>query len=396
MQPKISHSSHLTLRLTFVFIAMLVFLTACSPTSTTRTPTPISSPPTTAPTSASASPTPTSSTASYPALQSISMQDAQNGWGLSQDAAFVTRNGGQQWEDITPHTAWLADSIVKGFFLDSHTAWLLQPAGQDFNHGTLFRTTDGGQNWQSTEVPFGPNPVQFLNANDGWVMADRGAAAGSMAVDIYQTTDGGSTWTKVQSAAPQTQNQPGSLPFGGDKLAMAFSDMQHGWIGGSQPIVGHSYLYKTTDGGKTWNSQDLSIPPAYSDSSVLVYAPKFFNSDDGLLPVNLETQVENLDFYVTQDGGQTWQSTTVVQGSRAYAPVSFQDILVWSGEALNVSHDRGRTWLSVAPQSPLQGKVQQIDFVDQATGWAISMDANENLYLYRTTDGGNTWTELSH
>jgi photosystem II stability/assembly factor-like uncharacterized protein len=324
------------------------------------------------------------------------MQDSQNGWGLSQDAAFITRDGGQQWDEVTPHTGWLANGIVKGFFLDSHTAWLLQPDAQDFNRGALFRTTDGGQHWQSTRVPFGPNPVQFLSASDGWVMADRGAAAGSMAVDIYKTTDGGSTWIKVQSAGPQTQNQPGALPFGGDKLGMAFSDMQHGWIGGSQPIVGHSYLYRTTDGGKTWIFQELSIPPDYSDSSVLVYAPKFSNSDDGILPVSLETQVEKLDFYITQDGDQTWQSTTVVQGSRAYDIVSFQDIWVWSGDTLNVSHDRGQTWLSITSESPLQGKVQQIDFVDQATGWAISMDTNENLYLYRTIDGGNTWTELSH
>lgn len=209
MQPKTSLSPHLPARLTAILMVMLIFLNACSAASATQTPSPVTPPSTTASPSAPASPTPNSSRTSFPALQSISMQDSQNGWGLSQDAAFITRDGGQQWVDVTPHTGWLANSIVKGFFLDSHTAWLLQPAGQDFNRGTLFHTTDGGQHWQSTKVPFGPNPMQFLNASQGWLMADRGAAASSMPVDLYKTTDSGSTWAKVQSAGPQTQNQPG-------------------------------------------------------------------------------------------------------------------------------------------------------------------------------------------
>jgi photosystem II stability/assembly factor-like uncharacterized protein len=401
MQPETPALPQFASYILAILILLTLLLTACSPSSATQTPASLTSPSalaqetaTAAPTAPSTSPMPTTS-ASFPPLQSIAMQDAQTGWGLSQDAAFTTRDGGQRWKDVTPQAGWLVRSIVKGFFLDAHTAWLLQPEGQNFDRGTLFHTADGGRHWDSHPVPFGPNPMQFLDASHGWVMVGRGAAAGSMAVDIYKTADGGSTWTKVQSAGPQTQNQPGALPFGGDKLGMAFRDMQHGWIGGSQPIVGHSYLYRTNDGGQNWAFQDLAIPPAFSNSSVLIYAPKFFNSDDGLLPVSLEMQVANMDFYLTQDGGQTWHSTTVVQGSRAFDLLSFQDILVWDQAALNISHDSGSTWSTISPQNPLQGMVQQIDFVDSSTGWAISMDSQEHLYLHWTTDGGNTWMDLS-
>jgi photosystem II stability/assembly factor-like uncharacterized protein len=357
----------------------------------TNSPEPVTQTPTTTPTP----PTPASGKVSYPALQSVHMRDANDGWGLSQDGVFYTTDGGQHWKDVTPTNGWLVKSIVKGFFLNATTAWLIQPDRQKFNRGTLFHTKDGGRTWQSSQAPFGPNPMQFLNTNDGWVMADQGAAAGSMAVDIYKTIDGGSSWDKVQSAGPQTQNTPGALPFGGDKSGMAFEDMKKGWIGGSQPVSGHSYLYRTTDGGKTWELQDLSIPAAYSRSSVLDFAPKFFNSKDGILPVNLETQTQNIDFFVTQDGGQTWQSTTVVQGGTAYDIVSFRDIWVWSGKTLRVTHDSGETWSEITPKIVLKGKIQQLDFVDLKTGWAISMDTKENMYLYLTRDGGKTWKQLS-
>jgi photosystem II stability/assembly factor-like uncharacterized protein len=336
-----------------------------------------------------------SGTVPFPALQHVYMQDGNNGWGLSQDGVFYTTDGGQHWKDVTPKNGWLAQSIAKGFFLNANTAWLIQPYQSDFNRGNLYHTHDGGRTWQASQVPFGPDPMQFLNASDGWVMADRGAAAGSMAVDIYKTTNGGSSWDKVQSAGPHTQNTPGALPFGGDKSGMAFRDMKNGWIGGSQPIIGHSYLYRTTDGGKTWEFQDLSIPAAYSSTSVLDFAPKFFNSKDGVLPVSLETQTQNIDFFVTHDGGQTWQSMRVARNEAAYDIASMKDIWVWSGKTLSVTHDSGKTWTAITPKIALQGKIQQVDFIDLKTGWAISMDAQETMYLYQTTDGGNIWRRLS-
>ena len=176
---------------------------------------------------------------------------------------------------------------------------------------------------------------------------------------------------------------------------MAFKDMRDGWIGGFQPIIGHSYLYRTTDGGKTWMLQDLKIPAAYSSSSVLTLAPKFFTNQEGMLPVSLEMQVQSIDFYVTHDGGQTWQSTAVVQNQEAYDIVSMQDIRVWSKNTLKVTHDGAQNWTSITPVIALQGKIQQLDFINQKTGWAISMDIKENMHLYQTQDSGKTWNQLS-
>ena len=334
-------------------------------------------------------------TVSFPALQHISMQDADTGWGLSQDAVFYTSDGGLDWKNITPQSGWLAQSIVKGFFLNASTAWVIQPTEKNFDTGTLYHTEEGGQSWEATKVPFGPNPLQFLNANDGWVMADRGAAAGSMGVDIYKTTDGGTSWIKVQSAGPETQDTPGALPFGGDKSGMAFKDMRDGWIGGFQPIIGHSYLYRTTDGGNTWTFQNLTIPAAFSSSSVMTLAPKFFTNQDGVLPVSLEMQVQSIVFYVTHDGGQTRQSTAVVQNQEAYDIVTLQDIWIWSENTLKATHDGAQNWSSITPAIALQGKIQQLDFINQKTGWAISMDTKENMHLYQTLDGGKTWNQLS-
>jgi photosystem II stability/assembly factor-like uncharacterized protein len=368
---------------------------AASPSATTGTPRPTQTPAfTRAPTEVHVNSTPKSAVS--PALDSIYMQDANIGWGLSQNGVFHTKDGGRHWTDVTPQEGWEAKSIVKGFFLDPESGWVMQPLGDNSGQGTLYHTRDGGRSWEAVSVPFGPNPLQFLSSMDGWVMADRGAAAGSQAMDVYKTTDGGATWQKVASAGPNPQAAGGGIPFGGDKIGMAFKDMREGWIGGTQPIVGHSYLYRTTDGGKTWRSQHLSIPAHYASSGVLVFAPRFYTAQDGVLPVLLQTQVRNLDFYVTRDGGETWDSTTVVPNGAVYHVTTGGEIWAWAGSSLQISQDNGRTWTSVAPDIPFQGDVKQIDFLDAERGWAISIDSDENRYLYSTANGGHTWNQLSN
>lgn len=274
---------------------------------------------------------PPPSPGTIPQLESISMHGPMSGWGLTQDGVFRTSDGGRSWIAATPIQGWQEKSIVKGFFLGLDMAWLVQPRAGNFDQGVLFRTRNGGGAWDSIPVPFGPNEMQFLDAQDGLVMADRGAAAGSQAVDIYNTTDGGTSRRKVGSAGPYNGGAAGALPFGGDKLGMAFKDMREGWIGGSQPIVGHSYLYRTRDGGNTWASQDLAIPASQSSGGVLVFAPRFFPSDEGVLPVLLQTQTQNLEFYATHDGGWIWQSSTVVEGGPVYDVTSAG--LIWVGLA---------------------------------------------------------------
>ena len=195
-----------------IVVLLLAFvLVACTPELIPRpvTPGPTLPPPTSTPVPLSA-PVVTS-----PGLAKIAMLDEHNGWGISDTAILRTTDGGATWYDLTPQNAGKLGFFVASSFVDSQHAWILVPDQNDMLKGTLFRTSDGGESWDYPPVPFGGGDLRFLDAKHGWMMASLGAGAGSMGVAIYQTNDGGSSWTDTYTNDPNVQGAGDSLPLGG-------------------------------------------------------------------------------------------------------------------------------------------------------------------------------------
>ena len=322
------------------------------------------------------------------------MLDENTGWAVSEQAVLRTTDGGSHWTAVSPQGLSTIGTAASAFFRDASTAWVLIPKPPDNKTGTLYHTTDAGQSWDSAGVPFGFADLQFLNDQTGSALAGRGFAAGSEAVDVYQTSDGGQTWDQVYSIDPTKPQGPGSLPFGGDKTGMTFLDPQHGWVTGTEPKDGYVWLFATKNGGHTWQHQDIPLPTGYMSSTVVVDPPRFFSDQDGVLPVRLFANVPQMDFYLTHDSGATWESTNLAAVDGPYDVSSLQDFWVWSGARLEASHDGGQTWETIQPNVNFSQIIGRLDFVSSTTGWATTMDANGNNQLYRTNDGGVTWTPL--
>ena len=343
-------------------------------------------------------------------VQSVSMVDEKVGWVLAGTAVLRTADGGAGWVDVTPPT-------VAGA-ADAYTAGRLTTVGADAAYVTftrqgsssifVFRTADAGRTWAQAEIPQEPEvwsaqagtapPVtafQFADAQHGWLLATYGCAAGSEAVRVYATTDAGATWQLVDDVAwGGREPAAGSLPFGGHKTGLAFADATRGWVSGfdaGDEIV----LYASGDGGRTWARQHVTAPRGYSTEggAVETRSPIFFGegSSDGLLPVVFHAEGQPTVFYVTHDGGATWQPTTAVVSA-------VNDSFVWSfpdpkhgfatdGDKLYVTSDGGATWQAVTPNVSLGG-ASQLDFVSARTGWAVVGSS-----LVKTTDGGRTWTQ---
>ncbi len=329
--------------------------------------------------------------ASATQLISIAMQDEESGWGLGETKVYRTTDGGARWADVTPPGLPASQAMLRGFFLDQASAWVIAPDPQNQAAGSLFRTQDGGATWQSSATYFGSSQLQFLDQQNGWALFVPGAAAGSAVAEIYRTVDGGATWTKVYAIDPQAGDLPGGLPFSGMKSGLAFLDASRGWVTGSEPVEKYAWLFMTEDGGKTWQHQELALPAGHENDMLSIDPPRFFTPQDGLLPVALYAQALSRVFYRTQDGGKTWSSTTPVESNGVYDFISFQEGWVWDGKTLQVTKDGGQTWTALTPNLDLSGSLVQIDFASRTTGWALAMDANGNGQLYKTEDGGENW-----
>lgn len=323
----------------------------------------------------------------------LDMKDETNGWGLTETQVLRTEDGGSGWVDVTP--GGLTSGFLPGaFFLDADQGWVIVPAQEDPEVGQLHHTSDGGAEWTAQDVPFGNAQLYFLDPLNGWALVGRGAGAGSHAVDIFRTQDGGENWELMFQTNPDGSGDPGALPFSGIKSGISFITVDQGWIGGSVPVDGMIYFYTTGDGGATWELQELILPAGYENAQTSSDAPIFFASQAGILPVRLFAETSAIVFYVTRDGGSEWTPGTPVENSGPSAVGSPMDFYVWGEAGLSVSHDGGATWTTLTPNVDLWEILAGLEFVGSSNGWALTVDAEGNRMLYRTTDGGETWTEV--
>lgn len=237
------------------------------------------------------------------------------GWAISNNAVYYTKDGSTTWTDVTPKGAVLSkndNKFASNFaYLDENNSFLAVPI-ENSNKITVFKTTDGGKHWSKTEVldtysnnPF-INTIFFTDKNHGWLLLSYGVAMGSEGVDVYRTTDGGNTWSKVAGTNPETAVSSSGIPFGGIKTGLSFIDENNGFITGFD-YGNELYLYATHDGGTHWQRQPLQTGKGYKveAGSAQTMAPIFFSATEGLLPVIYNNEGQSTFFYNTKDGGKT-------------------------------------------------------------------------------------------
>ena len=239
--------------------------------------------------------------------------------------------------------------------------------------------------------------MQENGSSHGFALVDRDGAGGSEAVELFQSTDGGATWTSVFHNDPGQPGASDSLPLAGIKNGMTFSDAQTGWVTGSLPVDGEVYLYKTQDGGVSWAKQTVPIPAGYQTYQSLAQAPVFFGKT-AFLPLTFYLPGRTvLTFYTSQDGGDRWS------GDPANADNDLQPGLfafadgahgyVWDGgSSVYITNNGAQTWTGVATNLNLNGKLAQLEFAPFINvipvGWALTrVDETGHSQLYHTING---------
>jgi photosystem II stability/assembly factor-like uncharacterized protein len=148
-------------------------------------------------------------------------------------------------------------------------------------------------------------------------------------------------------------------------------------------------VYRSTDGGMTWNNIGAGLP-ADTDCSF----PQVIDSLTYLVGCDGEGGGPT-GVYRTTDGGKTWKSTTKAGG--IYAPLLASDgSIYWSspgGTGMARSTDHGETWSNVVVESGAVGSFHPIELPDGRIA-TIGPEVGTE-YVQASADHGATWNPVT-
>ncbi|WP_170113160.1 C25 family cysteine peptidase [Ahniella affigens] len=251
--------------------------------------------------------------------------------------------------------------------------------------GGIWRTTDGGSTW-SPLGDFNPNIavtamlIDRTNANHLWVGTGEGFfnVDGVRGAGIFESNDGGTTWTQIQTTAPSASNT---------NFRYVIDMAQSPNAAATFYVTTLTGLWRTTDSGATWTRYiDPTAGTAANGCHDIIVRPDITPNDTVVVSCG--------NFAPTGTATGIWQSTN----ANAVTPT-------WSkrlGPAgTTVLNRMGRTSLAVAPSNSATMYALIACSAQATSGTTACGDlggtANDNHFddglraIYRSTDGGATW-----
>lgn len=174
------------------------------------------------------------------------------------------------------------------------------PSAQRF--GFVYRSFNNGAVWDTVRVgPIGITGTQaqqfvtfrgieFPSRNVGYICGNRGA--------VYKTTNAGATWTNI-SPFPAINISPAGFPNSAVTYSdiIALDDNTVFVVGNMFTTVNNRRIYKTTDGGATWNdiSSNIDLLSGGNLNGILMH-----DANNGYVVVPGGV------LYKTNNGGASW------------------------------------------------------------------------------------------
>lgn len=260
--------------------------------------------------------------------------------------------------------------------------------------------------WQSQYTNFfdesrGIAGIYAVNPKVVWAYAYDGTGVFTDITEFTKTSDGGLTW------------ESGDIYLGGNATYkiqnIVAVDENTAWVMASDPETGAGGVFKTTDGGNNWVFQKGATEPDSYNNWV-----HFFDANVGILgsdPVD-----GYFELLRTTDGGANWTRVpkagfpTLLANEWGYnGQVSHVgDVLFFQTSKGRVfkSVDKGLNWTIMLPSGYVSdfGSAAEnglVAFSNADKGLvmrktASSAGAPTGLTLFRTVNGGATWTQVTY
>lgn len=307
------------------------------------------------------------------------------------DGVYKSTDAGKTWKHIgLDHTRHISDVIIHPTNPD-----IIFIAAQGAQYGPsedrgIYRSTNGGVNWEkvlyvdnitgASSLSMDMNNPLILYAamwqheRTPWTITSGGASSG-----FYKSTDGGTTWDKMEKGLPKEFGKSGI------SVSRANSDVVYAVLEAEGEKGG---VYKSTDAGKTWkqtNKNRINIARSW------YYMEIFADTQD-------ENIVYVLNAPVTKsiDGGKTFTPVPTPHGDNHdlwIHPDNNQVMINSNDGGANVSNNGGMSWSSQQYQPTSQFYRVITDNLVPYNVYGGQQDNSSVAIASRTRDRGIDWKD---
>ena len=245
----------------------------------------------------------------------------------------------------------------------------------------VYKSEDGGASWKNMGLKesrqIGMITIDPRNTEVVYVAAEGSIWGPGGERGLYKTTDGGITWNKVLDISKNTGVNNVVLDPRNPDILYATSEQRRRHvftkIGGGP----ESAVYKSKDAGKTWNKIMNGLPTVDIGGMGIAISP--VNPD--VIYLIMEAAGDSSGFYRSVNRGAAWEKMGSYASSGQYYNEIYCDPKdvdkVYSTETISkVTTDGGKTWTAI-------GNNQR--HVDDHAIW---IDPNDTKHMYIGGDGG--------
>ncbi|MDT8392688.1 MAG: hypothetical protein RQ761_02515 [Bacteroidales bacterium] len=246
--------------------------------------------------------------------------------------------------------------------------------------GSIFKTTDAGQNWARMAGPQVPEGTEFMSVSEAgsstvWISGSNGF--------VISTSDGGSSWTVYDTTIFRSGMMQGICVVNEEIVYV---------VGGVSSQKGlRGLIGYTADGGQTWDT--VQLPNNYNRHEWI--------GASSYGPENIVIYGMQGHYTYTSDGGASWTNdSTGIGGGNQGADINCLKMLSpqtwWASldyDHIAITHDSGISWTEQGSAGPSNMFLVGLDHYNenyalvagQSAGWPMKGK------ILRTSNGGAEW-----